>query len=103
MSIKPRTNLFRQVTPRQPIDARSVPGVPKLSYRLQFDDDGVGLPRRVEFEASSAAAALEIAEEQCCGRWALLFCDGAVLCRVGLSAGAWLIAACPASPQPFAG
>lgn len=74
-------------------------GRSKLSYSLQFDDDGIGLPRRVEFEAASAFAALEIAEEQCNGRWALLLCDGAELCRVGRSGGTWMIAARPAVPH----
>ena len=73
-----------------------MPDLSRLSYSLQFDDDGIGLPRRVEFEASSAGAALEIAEEQCDGRWAVLLCDGTALCRVGRSAGAWMIAAYPA-------
>ncbi len=68
-----------------------MPSLSKLSYSLQFEDDGVGLARRVEFEAASAGAALEIAEEQCNGRWAVLLCDGAALCRVGRSAGAWMI------------
>ncbi len=77
-----------------------MPDLTRLSYSLQFDDDGIGLPRRVEFEASNAGAALEIAEEQCDGRWAVLLCDGAALCRVGRSAGAWMIAAYyPAPPS----
>ncbi len=74
-----------------------MPDRARFSYSLQFDDDGIGLPKRVEFEATSAGAALEIAEEQCNGRWAVLLCEGAVLCRVGRSAGAWMISAHPAS------
>lgn len=73
-----------------------MPDLSRLSYSLQFDDDGIGLPRRVEFEASNAGAALEIVEEQCDGRWAVLLCDGTALCRVGHSAGAWMITAYPA-------
>lgn len=80
-----------------------MPAPSKLSYSLQFDDDGIGLPKRVEFEAVSAGAALEIAEEQCDGRWAVLLCDGAALCRVGRSAGAWMISSCPASPNSHVG
>jgi hypothetical protein len=80
-----------------------VSALSKLSYSLQFEDDGVGLARRVEFEAASAGVALEIAEEQCNGRWAVLLCDGAALCRVGRSAGAWMISACQPSPKSHAG
>ena len=36
-----------------------MPDLSRLSYSLQFDDDGIGLPRRVEFEASNAGAALD--------------------------------------------
>lgn len=65
----------------------------RTSYSLQFDDDGIGLPKRIEFEAATASAALEIAGPECDGRWALLARDGKALCRVGHAAGTWLIAA----------
>lgn len=69
----------------------------RTSYSLQFDDDGVGLPKRIEFEAASAGVALEIAERECNGRWALLVRDGRPVCRVGHNAGTWTIAPCPSS------
>ena len=71
----------------------------RTSYSLQFDDDGVGLPKRIEFEAASAGIALEIEERECDGRWALLVCDGQALCRVGHNGGTWTILACPPLPQ----
>ena len=67
----------------------------RTSYSLLFDDDGVGLAKRIEFEAASASVALEIAERECDGRWALLVCDGKPVCRVGHNAGTWTIAPCP--------
>ncbi|KGB53803.1 hypothetical protein OVY29_03400 [Sphingopyxis sp. SE2] len=69
---------------------------PRTSYSLQFEDDGVGLAKRMEFEAASASVALEIAERECDGRWALLACDGQPVCRVGHNGGTWTIA--PALP-----
>jgi hypothetical protein len=72
-----------------------MPGAPiKTSYSLHFDEDGAGLPKRIEFEAASASVALEIAERECDGRWALLICDGRPVCRVGHNAGTWTIAPC---------
>lgn len=38
-------------------------------YSLRFEEDGVGLPKRVEFDALSARIALEISEQKCNGRW----------------------------------
>lgn len=70
----------------------------KNSYSLRFDDDGIGLQKRVDFEAVSTSIALEIAESECNGRWALLICEGTAMCQIGHNAGAWLIV--PVPPRP---
>ena len=67
-------------------------------YSLRFEEDGIGLPKRVEFEAASASVALEIAEHECNGRSALLVCEGKAVCRIGHHAGAWQITPLPQPP-----
>jgi hypothetical protein len=51
-------------------------GGKKHSYQLVLAEDGRGSERRIEFEASGAAAALLLAQRQCGGRRAELFEDG---------------------------
>ncbi len=67
-------------------------------YSLRFEEDGVGLPKRVEFDAASASIALEIAEQECNGRSAILLCEGKVICQIGLHAGAWQSTPAPSVP-----
>lgn len=74
------------------------------TYTLCYEDDRRGLEKRVHFEAATPAVALEIAQGEAGGRWALLLCEGEVLCRlereaVGLSEY-WLITGDPARGAP---
>ncbi|WP_432769978.1 MAG: hypothetical protein HEQ22_04315 [Sphingopyxis sp.] len=62
-----------------------------VTYTLRYDEDAVGLPKRIEFEADSPAAALEIAMGEAEGRRALLLADGAPLCQL-------VKAACDSAP-----
>lgn len=61
--------------------ARS-PSSETATYTLCYEDDCRGLEKRVRFEAASAATALEIARGEAGGRWALLMCEGEILCRL---------------------
>ena len=56
------------------------------TYSLQYEDDGLGLAKRVEFEGRSAALVLWVAHGEAEGRWAKLFADGRPICRLGRSA-----------------
>jgi hypothetical protein len=49
---------------------------------LRYEDDALGIEKRVEFEAQSAAYALEIARAEVDGRQALLLENGRPLCRL---------------------
>lgn len=71
----------------------------KHTYRLVLFDDGRGCPRRIEFEASGADAALSIAQNECLGREAELFEDLRSLGRVkcARNGGFWVIS--PAPPE----
>lgn len=67
----------------------------RITFSLYYDDDDVGIAKRVEFEAPNAALALEIAEGEAEGRFVIL-CEGArPLCRfIKSAAGAaplWVI------------
>lgn len=75
----------------------AVPAI-RSCYSLRFEEDGIGLPKRVEFEAASASLALEIAEQECHGRSALLVCEGKAICQVSHHAGAWRITPVPPTP-----
>ena len=87
-----------------------VPGNPsaapppvRLTYTLRYDDDALGVPKRIEFEAASPATALEIAQGEARGREALLLVDGLPLCRLAKAADAdtpyWIIAPQNAVPR----
>lgn len=54
----------------------------KSTLVLHYDDDGIGLEKRLFFEAATPAAALEIAAGEAAGRHARLFVDGRPLCSV---------------------
>ncbi len=54
----------------------------KPTIMLQYDDDHIGLEKRLFFEASTPAAALEIAAGEAAGRSARLFVDGAPICSL---------------------
>ncbi|MFC0103642.1 hypothetical protein [Sphingopyxis terrae] len=73
------------------------------TFTLRFDDDGLGVAKRIEFDARDCAIALEIAGDELEDRSALLLADGRPLCRLGRSsAGAaalWLVES-PAAASP---
>lgn len=54
----------------------------RMTYTLCYDDDALGLPKRIEFEADSPAMALEIAEGEADGRQARFLVDGEPLCQL---------------------
>jgi hypothetical protein len=60
----------------------SAAAVSRRTYTLRYDDDAVGIGKRVEFEAANAAYALEIARGEADGRRALLLENGRPLCRL---------------------
>ncbi|HET6526875.1 hypothetical protein [Sphingopyxis sp.] len=53
------------------------------TYTLRYQDDGLGVEKRVEFDADSPARALGIAQGEAEGRWAELCIDGKPVCRIG--------------------
>lgn len=72
-------------------------GVRRATYTLCYEDDAFGLPKRIEFEAESPAAALEIAQGEADGRQARLLVDGEPLCQLEKAPAAaaapyWIIA-----------
>lgn len=54
----------------------------KPTLMLHYDDDHIGLEKRLLFEAATPAAALEIAAGEAAGRYARLFVDGTPLCSL---------------------
>jgi hypothetical protein len=83
----------------QPPISGNTPAPPppvRLTYTLRYDDDALGVPKRIEFEAASPATALEIAQGEARGREALLLVEGLPLCRLAKAADAdppyWIIA-----------
>jgi hypothetical protein len=69
----------------------------RRTYTLCYEDDAVGIGKRVEFEATNAAVALEIALGEADGRRALLLESGRPLCRLQKAAPGdatfWIVAA----------
>lgn len=53
------------------------------TFTLRYADDGLGLEKRVEFDADTPAQALEIARGEAAGRWAELSIEGRPICRLG--------------------
>jgi hypothetical protein len=56
------------------------------TFTLRYDEDGLGLDKRIEFDAGNPAQALSIAQGEAEGRWAELSVDGRPLCRLGRTA-----------------
>ena len=54
-----------------------------ITYTLRYEEDGLGIEKRVEFEAETPAQALLIAQGEVEGRWAELCADGQPVCRLG--------------------
>lgn len=52
----------------------------KTSYTLCFEEDDRGLAKQLRFEAESPALALDIAQGEAEGRWALLMRGDEMLC-----------------------
>src|SRR5690349_12028571 len=76
-------------------------GVMGKTYRLVLDDDGRGVARVIEFEASGADSALFQADRFCGGRTAELFEDGRSLgkLRNAANGGFWVLGAATAGAQ----
>ena len=53
------------------------------TFTLRYAEDGLGLEKRVEFDAGNPAQALLIAQGEAEGRWAELSADGKTICRLG--------------------
>jgi hypothetical protein len=79
----------------------------KVTYTPRYDDDALGLPKRIEFEAAGPAAALDIAMGEAEGRWALLLADGEPLCQLVKAAADpapyWIVARDSARHDPTGG
>ena len=64
------------------------------TYCLMYADDGVGLAKRVEFEAYDPSTALALAHREAAGRAAELWCGPRKLCtlrRTGLRGEIWQV------------
>lgn len=76
----------------------------RATYTLRYEDDALGIEKRIEFEAVSAAYALEIARAEAEGRRALLLENGRPLCRLvkALAGDApyWIVADRPTFDNP---
>ncbi len=79
----------------------------RRTYTLRYEEDALGLPKRIEFEAESPAAALEIAMGEAEGRRALLLADGEPLCQLVKAAADpapyWIVARDHARADPVGG
>ncbi|WP_447763923.1 hypothetical protein [Sphingopyxis panaciterrae] len=79
----------------------------RRTYTLRYEEDALGLPKRIEFEAESPAAALEIAMGEAEGRRALLLADGEPLCQLVKAAADpapyWIVARDNARNDPVGG
>jgi len=70
------------------------------TFALHYEDDGVGLDKRVEFDGTSPAVALEVAGAERPGRRATLLVDGEPLCRLGQTDhGLWIVAMAAHPPE----
>lgn len=73
----------------------------KPTIMLHYDDDSLGIGKRLLFEADTPATALEIAAGEAAGRHARLFVDGEPLCSL-LKADDenpyWIVAGLPGEP-----
>lgn len=79
----------------------------RRTYTLRYEEDALGLPKRIEFEAESPAGALEIAMGEAEGRRALLLADGEPLCQLVKAAADpapfWIVARDSARQDPTGG
>jgi hypothetical protein len=79
----------------------------RRTYTLRYEEDALGLPKRIEFEAESPAAALEIAMGEAEGRRALLLADGEPLCQLVKAAADpapyWIVAPDNSHNNPVGG
>lgn len=76
----------------------------RITFSLYYDDDDVGIAKRVEFEAPNAALALDIAGGEAEGRLVIL-CEGArPLCRLVKSAAGtaplWVVLSAASADGP---
>ncbi len=71
------------------------------TYQIVLSEDGRGLARTIEFEASGADAALFLAERECAGREVELFEDDRSLGRLKCDGkgGFWLLSRSAAPPR----
>ncbi len=53
------------------------------TFTLRYREDGLGLEKRIEFDAGNPAPAFSIAQGEAEGRWAELSADGKPICRLG--------------------
>ena len=67
------------------------------TYQLILRDDGRGVGRTIEFEASGAEAALYVAQQHCRGREAELLQEGRSLGRLKCDKGGYWVISPPAS------
>jgi len=71
----------------------------KPTIMLDYEDDAIGIAKRLLFEAETPAVALDIAKGEAAGRQARLFVDGEPLCSL-LKADDehpyWIVAGSPA-------
>jgi hypothetical protein len=58
------------------------------TYRLKYRDDGFGVAKEIEFEASDSAQALFFVQRETRGRKAELWRDGHPVCTLRRSVGA---------------
>ena len=69
----------------------------RATYTLRYEDDALGLDKRIEFEAANPAYALKIASVEAAGRRALLLENGQPICALvkGASGDApfWIVTA----------
>jgi hypothetical protein len=71
-----------QHTGRLSLFHRQPANLSRKTYRLKFTEDGLGLPKEIEFEAHDAATALTIAHKEANDRSAELWCNGQKLCTI---------------------
>jgi len=68
----------------------------RATYTLRYEEDALGIDKRIEFEAASPAYALEIAGAEAEGRRALLLENGRPICALVKAAAGdaplWIIA-----------
>lgn len=63
------------------------------TFTLRYEDDGLGLDKRVEFDGEHPALALSLSAGETPGRRAILLADGKPLCRLGHEEdGFWIVA-----------